>query len=415
MHRFRCVSKVRLSAYKGNTVKRYGYLFEKIVSMDNLYRAYKNAKKGKGWYQEVREIEKNIWYYLGLLQEMMINHDYHTSSYEMFLRKEGNKVREIYKLPFFPDRIAQWAIIQVIEPQLLAHFTDDTYSAIPNKGIHAAFKKLRNAVDTVPDELRFCCKIDCQKFYPSIDHDILKAKYRKKYKDPELLQVIDEIIDSISTCPATDENIAFYRSLGKTVAIVQRKDEQFIDGIGIPIGNYFSQYDGNFYLSDFDHFMKEVLHVKHYYRYMDDICVFASTKEELHRILAAMGDYLKSELNLRIKGNYQIFPTYQRGVDFVGYRIFKEYTLLRKSTCNQMKDKMTRLLKKVESGKEMNYSEWCSIASYKGWLIHCDSHRLTEKYLDPLQPYADAYYFKHIKKGSKENDQSWTCTGNRAA
>lgn len=396
-------------------MKRYGYLFEKIVSMDNLYRAYKNAKKGKGWYQEVREIEKNIWYYLGLLQEMMINHDYHTSSYEMFLRKEGNKVREIYKLPFFPDRIAQWAIIQVIEPQLLAHFTDDTYSAIPNKGIHAAFKKLRNAVDTVLDELRFCCKIDCQKFYPSIDHDILKAKYRKKYKDPELLQVIDEIIDSISTCPATDENIAFYRSLGKTIAIVQRKDEQFIDGIGIPIGNYFSQYDGNFYLSDFDHFMKEVLHVKHYYRYMDDICVFASTKEELHRILAAMGDYLKSELNLRIKGNYQIFPTYQRGVDFVGYRIFKEYTLLRKSTCNQMKDKMTRLLKKVESGKEMNYSEWCSIASYKGWLIHCDSHRLTEKYLDPLQPYADAYYFKHIKKGSKENDQSWTCTGNRAA
>ena len=98
--------------------------------MDNLFLAYKNAKKGKGWYKEVKEIEKNPWYYLGLLQEMMINHNYHTSKYETFMRKEGKKVREIYKLPFFPDRIAQWAILQVIEPQLLSYFTDDTYSAI---------------------------------------------------------------------------------------------------------------------------------------------------------------------------------------------------------------------------------------------------------------------------------------------
>lgn len=134
--------------------------------MDNLFLAYKNAKKGKGWYKEVKEIEKNPWYYLGLLQEMMINHNYHTSKYETFMRKEGKKVREIYKLPFFPDRIAQWAILQVIEPQLLSYFTDDTYSAIPEKGIHAAFKKLRNAVDTVPEEMMYCCKIDCKKFIP---------------------------------------------------------------------------------------------------------------------------------------------------------------------------------------------------------------------------------------------------------
>ena len=370
--------------------------------MDNLYKAYRNAKKGKGWYHEIREMERNIWYYLGKLQKMLMDHDYHTSPYEMFTRKEGKKEREIYKLPFFPDRIAQWAVIQVIEPYLLSNFTDDTYSAIPGKGIHAAFKKLRNRVDQSPDDFRYCCKIDCQKFYPSIDHDILKKKYRKKFKDPDLLEVIDEIIDSISTCPASDENIAFYGSRGKTITIVQRNDEQFIDGIGIPIGNYFSQYDGNFYLSDFDHFMKEVLHVLEYYRYMDDICVFGRTKEELHEILDKMGQFLKKE-NIRIKHNYQIFPTFIRGVDFVGYRIFRDYTLLRKSTCIQMKDKMTRILNKVESGKEMNFSEWCSIASYKGWLIHCDSYRLNEKYLLPLQPYAEAYYEKHIKKGGKKN------------
>lgn len=389
-------------------MKRYGHLFEKIVSMENLLLAYKNAKRGKGWYREVKEIEKNPRSYLEQLREMMLTHNYHTSEYRTFLRKEGKKVREIYKLPFFPDRVAQWAIIQVIEPQLLSCFTDDTYSAIPNKGIHAAFKKLRNAVDTVPDEMTYCCKIDCRKFYPSIDHDILKAKYRKKYKDPYLLELIDEIIDSVSTCPATDENLVFYISRGKRVNVVTINGEAFIEGVGIPIGNYFSQYDGNFYLSDFDHFMKEVIHAKHYYRYMDDVCVFAGSKEELHGTLAIMRDYLTTELNLRVKDNYQIFPTFVRGVDFVGYRIFKNYTLLRKSTANQLKQKMTEIRGRAEAGHEMSYSEWCSINSYRGWLKYCNGYRLSEKYIAPLQPYADKYYENHIKskKGGNSHDQS---------
>lgn len=165
------------------------------------------------WYKEVQQIEKRPYYYLAGLQWMLQNHLYKTSEYATFTKKDGKKEREIYKLPFFPDRIAQWAVLQVIEPQLLAYFTDDTYSATPNKGIHAAYKKLRLAVDTVPEEMTYCLKIDCKKFYPSIDHETLKQKFRRKYKDPELLELIDEVIDSISTCPATDENIEFYRSL----------------------------------------------------------------------------------------------------------------------------------------------------------------------------------------------------------
>ena len=220
-------------------MKRYGYLYEKICSMDNLYLAFQNAKKGKGWYAEVKLIEKRPYYYLAALQWMLKNHLYKTSEYAMFTKKDGKKEREIYKLPFFPDRIAQWAVLQVIEPQLLAYFTDDTYSAIPNKGIHAAFNKLRKAVDTVPEEMTYCLKIDCKKFYPSIDHETLKQKFRRKYKDPELLELIDEIIDSISTCPATEENIAFYESYGKKVNIVETNGKKFIEGVGIPIGNYF--------------------------------------------------------------------------------------------------------------------------------------------------------------------------------
>lgn len=399
-------------------MKRYGNLYKKICSMENLELAFKNAKKGKGWYAEVKEIETDPQKYLKELQEILLSHEYHTSEYGMFTKKEGKKEREIYKLPFYPDRIAQWAVLQVIEPQLLAYFTDDTYSAIPNKGIHAAFKKLRKAVDEHPEEMVYCLKIDCKKFYPSIDHEILKQKYRKKYKDPELLLLIDEIIDSISTCPATDENIQFYEGQGKVINFVthpKNPNSKFIEGVGIPIGNYFSQYDGNFYLAEFDHWIKEVKHVKHYYRYMDDMCIFARTKEELHQILDEIDIYLRTNLNLRIKGNYQIFPSFVRGIDFVGYRIFKDYTLLRKSTCQQFKAKMVRIRKKVESGKEMNYSEWCSINSYKGWLKHCDSYRLSEKYIEPIQPYADRYYKDHIKKGGKKHERVRKSTQHSAA
>lgn len=386
-------------------MKRYGNLYSKICSMDNLKLAFKNARKGKGWYAEVRMVEADLDHYLKELQEMLQNHTFRTSAYVTFTKRDSRKDRIIYKLPFYPDRIVQWAVLQVIEPQLLAYFTDDTYSAIPNKGIHAAFKKLRKDVDEHSDEMLYCCKIDCKKFYPSIDHDILKAKYRKKYKDPELLMLIDEIIDSISTCPANDENIAFYAGQGKEIRTVTNDDGQdYILGVGIPIGNYFSQYDGNYYLSEFDHWMKETKHIKFYYRYMDDICIFAKTKEELHTILQEVEKYLKDNLNLRLKGNYQIFPSFIRGVDFVGYRIFKGFTLLRKTTCQQMKQKMMKLIAKVQKGQEMNYSEWCSINSYKGWLKHCDSFRLTQKYIAPLQQYADDYYTKHIKpdKGKKK-------------
>lgn len=372
-------------------MKRYGNLFNKVCSIENLYSAYTHAKRGKGWYAEVKLIGERPYYYLAGLKWMLENHNFKTSEYQTFMRHEGQKDRQIYKLPFFPDRIVQWAIIQVIEPYLLANLTADTYSAIPGRGIHAVARKLRKAIDFTPDELQYCLKIDCQKFYPSIDHELLKVAYRKKFKDPDLLELIDEIIDSVSTCPATPENIRFYSSCGVSIKVRQTDQGDFLEGVGIPIGNYFSQYDGNYFLSGFDHWVKEVLKVKHYYRYMDDVCIFAKTKEELHKILHQISIYLKQVHHLRIKHNYQIFPSYVRGVDFVGYRFFKDYTLLRKTTAEQMKRKLTKILQKVQIGMKMTFSEYCCINSYKGWAKFCNSHRLVEKYIGPLQPYITDY------------------------
>ena len=119
-------------------MKRFGNLYSKIYDIDNLRKAHQNAKKGKGWYEEVKQVEADSETYLKRLQEMLINHTYKTSAYEKFIKRENGKEREIFKLPYFPDRICQWAIIQVIEPYLLRQLIHTTYSALPGIGIHAA-------------------------------------------------------------------------------------------------------------------------------------------------------------------------------------------------------------------------------------------------------------------------------------
>lgn len=379
-------------------------LFNSICSMDNLYRAYQNAKSGKGWYKEVKQIEKRPFYYLAGLQYMLKNHLFKTSEYEIFILNEGKKKRDVYKLPFFPDRIAQWAILQVIEPFLVANMTADTYSAIPGKGIQPIVNDLRGYYKTkrvdgkkksvwVPSILltddentRYCYKIDLHHYYQSINHEVLKQKFRKVFKDPELLWLLDEIADSINT--ATEEDLIELSLSGEI---------EVDPNTGIPIGNYMSQYSGNFYLSSFDHWVKEELHVKHYYRYMDDVVIFASSKEELHEIHRKVTAYTRDYLHLNIKGNYQIFPTKVRGVDFVGYRFFGEYTLLRKSTAINFKRKMRACRKKMENNIPPTYSEWCSFNSYKGWLGNCDSYRLFKKYMEPLIEYMQNYYEREVK------------------
>lgn len=379
-------------------------LFNSICSMDNLYRAYQNAKSGKGWYKEVKQIEKRPFYYLAGLQYMLKNHLFKTSEYEIFILNEGKKKRDVYKLPFFPDRIAQWAILQVIEPFLVANMTADTYSAIPGKGIQPIVNDLRGYYKTkrvdgkkksvwVPSILlsdeentRYCYKIDLHHYYQSINHEVLKQKFRKVFKDPELLWLLDEIADSINT--ATEEDLIELSLSGEI---------EVDPNIGIPIGNYMSQYSGNFYLSSFDHWVKEELHVKHYYRYMDDVVIFASSKEKLHEIHRKVTAYTRDYLHLNIKGNYQIFPTKVRGVDFVGYRFFGEYTLLRKSTAINFKRKMRACRKKMENNIPPTYSEWCSFNSYKGWLGNCDSYRLFKKYMEPLIEYMQNYYEREVK------------------
>lgn len=234
---------------------------------------------------------------------------------------------------------------------MLKTITINTYSAIPDRGIHFGLKRLHKDLKDV-EATKFCLKLDVRKFYPSIDHTILKSLYRKIFKDSELLWLLDEIIDSTE------------------------------GGVGIPIGNYLSQWSGNIYLAYFDHWIKEVKKERYFHRYMDDIVILSDSKEHLHKLRRDIDSYFTENLKLSIKDNWQVFPTRVRGIDFLGYRSFGEYTLLRKSTAKNFKRKMLNILR---NNKVLTSHQYMSIKSYEGWLKWCNSYNLKQAYIKPLE------------------------------
>jgi RNA-directed DNA polymerase len=313
-------------------MKRIGNLFKDVCCIDNLLLADKKARKGKRNTIGVLEHDKEQDLNILKIHESLINKTYKTSNYSTFKIFEP-KERLISSLPYNPDRIVHHAIMNVLEPILVSTFTTDTFSCIKGRGIHGAAKAVKIALKDVKNT-KYCLKLDIKKFYPSINHDILKSIIRRKFKDKDLLWLLDEIIDSTE---------------------------------GIPIGNYTSQYFANLYLTYFDHWIKEDLKVKYYFRYADDIVIFSSDKKYLHLILSNIRDYLNLKLCLTIKENYQIFLISSRGIDFVGYVFYHTHTLLRKS----IKKAFVRMLKKHRCRQ--------SISSYHGWLIHCDGKHLMKK------------------------------------
>jgi len=217
---------------------------------------------------------------------------------------ERGKHRVIHALPFFPDRIIHHAIVQVLGPIWIKTFIRDSYSSIPGRGVHDGVRRIKRIIPNCKGW--YALKCDIRKFYPSIDHDTLKAIIQAKIKDPSVLKILDTIIDSEA---------------------------------GVPIGNYLSQYFGNVVLNPFDHWIKEDKAVKYYFRYCDDFVLLDPSKERLHELKKEIEDYLKG-LKLTLKGNWQVFPIDARGVDFMGYRFWHDKTLVRKTTIKRFKERL---------------------------------------------------------------------------
>lgn len=361
--------------------KKYGKLYPKIINIDNIKNAHQHAKKDKSFYTAVLKTTEHLDERAFQIQKMLKTHSYKVSPYKISVIQDKTKKRILYKLPYYPDRIIQWAIMLQIEPIFREVFTDFTCASIPGRGIHRASNMIDKWINIYPEETKYCLKIDIKKFYPSINRDILKQLIRKKFKDKDLLIELDKIIDSMENCDISgldlpEDEKALYMRPGK----------------GLPVGSYLSQYLANYYLAFFDHWLKEELKCKFVVRYMDDIVILGADKVELWNIFYQIKKYLLENLDLEVKSNYQVFPVDARGIDFVGYRHFRGYKLLRKTTLKTCKT-IALIMEKRNATKTLpSEKEWCGWVSSTGWLLWCDSVKLYNKYYVNSIPIVNVYY-----------------------
>lgn len=327
-----------------------------VATRLNLGVAHKMARKGKSFYHSVQKVDDDPDKYLNQLQEILLSGEYRTSEYVHETVNDNGKTREISKLPYYPDRIVHWAIMLQMERNFLQKFTSDSHAAIAGRGTHTALRQTRRYLISDPEGTKYCLKLDVRKYFPHIRHEILRDMISEMVRNKPLLDLFFEIIESVPP---------------------ER---------GVPIGNYLSQFFANLYLSEFDHWIKEKMGVKYYIRYMDDIVVFGPDAEYLHRLFREIEWHLTSRLRLDIKPNWQVFKVESRGVDFVGYRMYHNRTLVRKKTFARMRKRCATIYYHAKIYGELTRSELSSLMSYNGIVQHCTPKVRIDLYRRYIEP-----------------------------
>jgi RNA-directed DNA polymerase len=312
-------------------MKRHADLWEKIIDLENIRFAHKQARRGKSFYQEVKMVNANEDEMLTKIQKSLIDKTFTTSKYEIEDRFDGRKIRTIHKLPYYPDRIVQHALIQVVGPIWRKGFIRDTFQSIPGRGTNDARKRMTKAIKSVNCP-KYYFKFDIKKYYPSVNNKLLKEVVRKKIKCVDTLWLLDDIIDSID---------------------------------GLPIGNYTSQDLGNVFLSEFDWWAKQDLNIKYYFRYCDDVIVLHNNKKALGKIKDAMFSKLNN-IGLSVKPNWHISNIDKQGVDFVGYVFRPSHVRLRRTIADKFKKKGLEISKNWRSMSDTKIMN--GIMSYWGWI-----------------------------------------------
>lgn len=322
-----------------STSKRIKNVFPLIYSTENLIRSQYTAQKGKKLRGEIQKFNENINGNMAFLYEILSEEKYVPGKYRV-KKIHDPKERDIMIAPFFPDRIIHHCVINVLAKHWYHIFIADTYACIKGRGIHKCMENVHRDLMSDKAGTKYCLKIDIRKFYDNVDHSVLKRILRITIADESLLWLLDSIIDS------------------------NGKEK------GLPIGNFTSQYLANLYLAYFDHWVKEYLGVKYYYRYMDDIVVLDGSKTRLHDILDAFALYLGTELKVEIKDNWQIFPVDARGIDYVGFKQNHYGILLRKGILLNFYKKLEATRERYDIKSEDDIKHL--FPSEYGWVVRCD-------------------------------------------
>jgi retron-type reverse transcriptase len=324
-------------------MRRHGGLWPMVTDIENIRLAFHRAALNKSTHRNVQKTKEHLEERLENIRLALINKTFTTSKYWEKIVHEP-KERNIFILPFYMDRIVQHALMNLIIPIWDKIFIYDSYACREDKGIHAGSLRAMEYVR----QNKYVLKCDISKFYPSVDQDILMDIIQKKIKCPDTLWLIENIVRS------------------------------YPGGKNIPIGNYTSQWFGNLYLNEVDQLVKNELQKKygrlHYLRYCDDFCVFNDDKKKLKEIRDILTDFIDEKLKLKFS-KCDVFPT-ARGVDFLGYRHFSKYILLRKRTVKRVRKRLANLPGLYEKNKITAEQFRSSVASTWGWLKHANSHNL---------------------------------------
>lgn len=329
-------------------MKRQGYIFQEIVKLENIKFAIIKASENKRNRRSVKRILSDIDFYALKLQNLLLNNQFTpTNPVQKEVIKKNGKKRTVYMVPFYPDLCVQWAVINAMEESVfMKGMYYHSYGSIPERGPHKAKKAVEKWVRKDKRYTKYCLSVDIDNFYPTVNCGILKNMLRKHIKDYNALSLIERIID--------------------------------VHDIGTPMGLYSSPWLANFYLQEFDHFVKEQLHIKYYARYTDNMLFFGNNKKKLHKAFGEIVKYLKS-IGLSLNDDWQVYKVDSRPVDFVGYRFFRDHTEIRKKTSLRMKRRIAKIYKKPI----LSYKDAAVIMSYTGVTKKCNAHKFYKKNIQP--------------------------------
>lgn len=332
--------------------------YEKVYNFENLYRAYRKARRGKRWKQAAAKFEVNLIEALHVLSAVLREKSYRLSPYNSFYVYEPKE--RLVMTNSYKDKVVQHALCdEVLEPLLSCSFIYDNYASQKGKGTHFGLDRLTKFMQ---EHYRhhgaegWVLKGDISKYFYSIRHDVLKEQIRRVIKDPDVIWLVDMIIDST-------------------------------EGIGIPIGNQSSQIFALLYLSGLDHFIKERLRIKHYGRYMDDIYLIHPSKDYLKQCLAEITERVEA-LGLKLNNKTQIAPLSQ-GIDFLGFHTYltpsgKVVRKIRSRSKNNVRRKLKKMKALVDAGTIPAAALTASYQSWRGHASHGNCYHLTRN--------MDAYY-----------------------
>lgn len=347
-------------------MKRIGNIYPKIYDFENLYCAYLEARKCKRYRQEVMTFTANLEENLIEVQNELIWRTYRVGRYHEFYVHDPKR-RLIMALPF-RDRVVQWAIYRQLNPLLDKRYLQTSYGCRVGGGVHRAVKKLKEHL-RLQTGTAYVLKMDISKYFYRIDHDVLMGILRKILKDEGLLWLLHEIIYSDHDFGIGTDDYDF--------------SGPRISDVGMPIGNLSSQMFANLYLNEADQFAKHILKCKYYLRYMDDIVVVSNDHEYLKMVWREMETFLSESLSLKLNRKTSIRSEAQ-GVDFCGYRVWRDHVRLRKKSALKMKHRLRWLKRAYAHGEVDIQTITASLTSYFGLLSHCDSYELRKSILNDL-------------------------------